>query len=586
VTRYLSDRQHKALASESLTFRKPLTSRLPLAMLDRTPAILGAVFLISFLVLFLGMSRLPNIFDEGIVLTAAMRVASGQLPHRDFYSLYGPAPFYVLAGLFRVFGESLLVERLFDLFAKASVVTCVYAIAAAYCRKSTALYTALIALLWHFGLNQWPGSTVIEVCIVNLAAAILAVRLISDKITTKRALALGVTAGAAALLRYDTGIALLVLHVAVATIAAHRGATRFSSRAHAFASFIWPYSVGFLLLTLPAFLYYLSVAHLAPLLHDMIVYPFKYYHRGRNLPFPGVHLHMIEDLAVYPPVAIAVISIGIAVVTYFRTGSETLQSRPPVKGSAPDWRNFAFVFGLLTLGMYMKGLVRVSPFQMYVAIIPSLLLIAVLFEHRSVLVRPVRIAIVALMWFSIVPVASLDVHWLKSLYFNGVTVPGHILALARGKVSSEESAWCKSENPLTRGFCFLAEEERIDTIEFIRSHTTPDQRIYVGLDRHDKIFLNDNIIYFATQRLPATKWSELDPDLESRYDVQTQMIQEFEMSTPPYIVLDSEFGWSQEANDSTRSSGVTLLDDYIRHKYEKLEAFGQLSIWRRSESPF
>src|SRR5271165_5001874 len=94
------------------------------------------VFLGSYLVLFLGMIRHPGIFDEGIILTGAMRVGAKQIPHRDFYVLYGPAQFYILASLFKVFGKSILVERLFDLFGKALVVTTIYAIASAFCRRS------------------------------------------------------------------------------------------------------------------------------------------------------------------------------------------------------------------------------------------------------------------------------------------------------------------------------------------------------------------------------------------------------------------------------------------------------------------
>jgi hypothetical protein len=57
------------------------------------------IFLLAYLILFFGMSLRPNVYDEGIVLTASMRVAAGQLPHRDFYAIYGPAQFYILAGL-------------------------------------------------------------------------------------------------------------------------------------------------------------------------------------------------------------------------------------------------------------------------------------------------------------------------------------------------------------------------------------------------------------------------------------------------------------------------------------------------------
>jgi hypothetical protein len=43
-----------------------------------------------------------------------MRVADGEIPHRDFYADYGPAQFYVLAGLFKLFAPSILGECLWD----------------------------------------------------------------------------------------------------------------------------------------------------------------------------------------------------------------------------------------------------------------------------------------------------------------------------------------------------------------------------------------------------------------------------------------------------------------------------------------
>jgi hypothetical protein len=46
-------------------------------------------------------------------------------------------------------------------------------------------------------------------------------------------------------------------------------------------------------------------------------------------------------------------------------------------------------------------------------------------------------------------------------------------------------------------------------------------------------------------------------------------------------VIDSEFDLSREPNESSNSSGVMLLDDYIRDKYQPVETFGRMSIRRR-----
>jgi hypothetical protein len=523
---------------------------------------LAIVFLISYLALFLGMPRRPGMYDEGIMLTGAMRVAAGQIPHRDFYFIYGPAEAYILAGLFKVFGTSLLAERLFDLFFKALVVTAVYAIVSSYCRKSIAIFISFVALMWFFGLNGF-GYAITPVSLLNLVGTVLILPVFTGRVSTRRMLAAGAISGTASLFRYDTGIALLGIHVCVIAIALYPQSKGAANRLRLFASAFWPYLLGFAVLTVPPALYYLSVAPVAALVYDIILFPRRYYFAGRNLPFPGMTLKEFENLGIYLPLAIAAISLYALLKRDAEPGSQGRR-----------WRGFLLAFGLLLVVMYLKGLVRVSSGQLYLAIIPSLLLIAVLFQHRSAYARPVRILITCLMVLSFVPAAWSSLHEIRLEQLR-------FLSVAQKPHTDIETAWCKFANPLTRGVCFLPEDDRIHAVEFISSHTQPGQPLYSGLKHHDRVFANDNIIYFATERLPATHWSHFDPDLQNRLDIQTQMIRELERNPPPYVTLDAEFDLIREPNDSSKSSGVTLLDDYIHTKYEPRETFGTISIWQR-----
>ena len=61
---------------------------------------MGLTFCVSFSLLFASMNRDVSRYDEGLVLFGAVRVLHGDVPYRDFYANYGPAQFYVLAGLF------------------------------------------------------------------------------------------------------------------------------------------------------------------------------------------------------------------------------------------------------------------------------------------------------------------------------------------------------------------------------------------------------------------------------------------------------------------------------------------------------
>jgi hypothetical protein len=535
---------------------------------------LGLVFLLSYLLLFFGMTRRPNFYDEGIVLTGAMRVAAGQIPHRDFYFIYGPAEVYILSGLFKIFGTSLLVERLFDLLIKALLVTSIYAIVISQCRRAIAIFISMISILWLFGLKEF-GLATTPVSLLNLLGSYLILPTFVGRVSAKRMLAAGAISGAAALFRYDTGIALVGIHACVLSIAIYLRLKGTANRLLAFASTFWPYLLGFALLTIPPAVYYLSHAPLAPIFHDIVIFPSKYYPRARYLPFPGIDLKSLENLGVYLPIAICGISLYALTKRRFRS--------PGHLENIPDqqWYAFLITFTILLVVMYLKGLVRVSPLQMYLAIGPSLLLVAVLFQHRSAFPNHVRILISCILWLSLLPAAWSTLHEIRFEDLWHSSSAQRIFSPTRNTESHTETEWCKLTNPLTTGFCFFPEEDRVQTIEFISSHTRPGQTLYVGVDHHDRIFANDNIIYFATQRMPATRWSHFDPDLQNRYDIQTQMVQELERKSPPYIVLDSEFELSREPNDSSKSSGVTLLDEYIHGKYQPTETFGTMSVWKR-----
>jgi hypothetical protein len=206
------------------------------------------VFLVAYLLLFCGMSRRPGMYDEGIVLTGAMRVAAGQIPHRDFYFIYGPAEIYTLAGLFKAFGPSLLVERLFDLLIKALLVTSVYGIVASYCRRSIAVFVSIITVLWLFGMSEF-GLAITPVSLFNVVGSALLLPVFAGRVSTRRMLAAGAVSGASSLFRYDTGIALLGIHACVIAIAVYLRSNGTANRLRTFASTFWPYLLSFCLFT-------------------------------------------------------------------------------------------------------------------------------------------------------------------------------------------------------------------------------------------------------------------------------------------------------------------------------------------------
>src|SRR5205085_11696033 len=76
-------------------------------------------------------------------LEAARRVMQGQVPHRDFLWAYGPADPYLMAGLFKAFGVSLLDWRILRVVSDAASALAVFVLA----RRLAGTKLALLAWL-------------------------------------------------------------------------------------------------------------------------------------------------------------------------------------------------------------------------------------------------------------------------------------------------------------------------------------------------------------------------------------------------------------------------------------------------------
>ncbi len=569
------------------------------------------LFVVSFFALFVGMRRYPLPYDEGLVLTGAMRVAAGQVPHRDFYAIYGPADFYFPAALFKIFGPSLLIVRLLNLFVESMTVVAMFVIGSLYCRRTVAICTTLATFLWIYGLNTYISSAVFPVALLSLVSSILLIPLFAGSVTRTRLCAAGAVAGLSALYRYDTGVALLAVQVCLIAIATCLRSDATSRRLSIFRSALWPYILGFSILTVPVIIYLLSVSSIYPLILDVVILQARNYQRYRHTPFPGIHPKKLDDLAVYGPIVTLALSFFALVTCGSRSDRDHSASRHE-RYRNEELRGLLITLGLLAFVMFFKGYVRVGTLNMFISILPSLLLTAVLFEYRASLPRALRILVTCLACFFILTAGfsaakatrfdllqgSIPDRMVRVIFASGKpapeTRPGwckQSSPLIKGFCSIEDdelikpgpeaqSTWCNLSNPLTRGFCFLVDYGRMETIEFIESHTNSDQKLFVGLSKHDRTFANDNLIYFATQRLPATKWSHFDPGLQSSYPVQADMVAELKAASPPYIVLDSEYDSIHEQNESSISTGVTLLDDFIHSRYRQVLTFDEMSIWQ------
>jgi hypothetical protein len=558
---------------------KPLPSvtKIPLnfTRLFDKPLVYPVIFLVSFVILFLGMDRGFDFYDEGLILVGAMRVAAGQVPHRDFYANYGPGQFYMLAWLFDLFGRSILVERIYDLALRAAIVTVTYGITASYCRRWLAICTTIVCGFWLFSAGlpsiAYP---IIPILLLTLIGSKLVLPIFRGEVRTWRMLAAGAVTGVVALFRYDVGFAFAFVQICTIVIAAFL-------RKRSDASKQWgllPYLVGVTAVFLPPAVLFLAVSPIHPFVHDIILYPSKYYASARRLPFPGIRWRSLENIAVYLPVLAALLSL-------YSVMTAKKRARDDGKNIAEDqsWMGFLILFGLLSTVFYFKGIIRISIGQILLSLIPTVMTLAVLYEYSSREGKMLHRIVQWTMALSIFTATWSALKEVRVLSLGRQSVLEEVLSPPGPASLRSETNWCSVPNPLHTGLCFLVDPDHAKLISYISEHTGPGERIFIGLSRHDRILMNDLLTYFVSDRLPATRWSHFDPDLQTRADIQSEMINELDRQSVRYVILEGQYDSQvQASNDSSKSSGVTLLDDYIRRNYRQVETLGSLSVWLRN----
>ncbi len=150
--------------------------------------------------------------EEGFMLAFPEQILQGRFPHRDFLHLYGPGSLYALAGIYKVFGVDLTVERLVGLLQHAAVAFGMFALLRPFGRRiaTIASLVTILVLIGPGGLSAmaWNGALGLAVC--ALAVGTAAVRRQDDRSARRLAAVAGVLGGAALLYRPDMVVAVVL----------------------------------------------------------------------------------------------------------------------------------------------------------------------------------------------------------------------------------------------------------------------------------------------------------------------------------------------------------------------------------------
>lgn len=548
--------------------------------------------LVAFAGLTLRMPRSVGLFDEGIILSDAMRVAAGEVVHRDFYSSYGPAQYTVVAAVLWLTDGSFLAARLYDVACKALVCLLVFSILRGVAGRPLALLATAATWLWFVAFAATPLSPIYPCMILGLVATWLMVTGLHGRDALPVYAAAGACAGAAALFRYEVGFFLLVANLMGAGILIGLDAARaLSDEADAssstamrqgreprvrftdgafgrYAAIVVAYGLGTSLVFLPAAAAFLLVAPVGGFWHDIIAYSTTYYAEMRGLPFPKP---WEPKGAVYFAPLMA--GLGLVEAAWISWPAR----RPHEAGGEARARTVLVLFSLCALLFFVKGIVRVSVGHMQLAAIPALVVATVLARRWLAGSRLPQAGAVLVLGLAIGPPALLAASKVREAVTSPDGVLGTVLAERAGlRTGPGTAAPCRT----TSGSEFaLYSPDQVRAANYVARRTHPDERIFVALDRHDTIFANSVALYFATGRRPGTHWHQFDPGLQTRADTQAAIAADLQANQVRWVIRDGSIENPNEPNGSARSSGVTLLDEFLATGYRPVAASGPVSVW-------
>lgn len=495
-----------------------------------------------------------SVTGQGLACEGAQRVLEGEVPYRDFWTLYAPGSFYLLAGLFGVFGSSMMVARIAGAVLMATAVFVVYGLARRLVPAWMACVTAIVSAIVLRGMAAEYGTypTVLP-CI--LAAWWCATQSF-EKGSNRWLFAAGACASAAMLFKHDVG----------AYAALSIGLTLLLRRLAGGASGFWkPLGVllaGCCTLTLPVYLPLLMVA-------------------GRD---------MVNDLIVFP-------------LTDFRVARPEHYPEP--------WPNWAM---MTSPGRAVQQISMRLAFS--IPTVTVLLSAAWLWRQRRRWGEPCMATLLmltlALPFFWQAAHVQINTHIFTMTVLCGLLASGHVAwwwrggrrALAGVVASLCLIAWVPRplyeasrglEDPaaftLPRAAGVRGEAHEVRSIEeavrFVQERTRPDEPVYVGLARHDAVLTSAPLVSFLLERPAATRYHELHPLINDTCAVQREMIADMERRGVRWMILWHVFDAAEQERRSARRrehmprASCMELDTYLYGHFASVARFGRFDVRER-----
>lgn len=457
--------------------------------------------------------------DEGLMLAAGSRIASGQWPYSNFWMNYPPGQPLVLAGLQALFGPSLLAWRVLCTATNAVVALLAYRLARRGAPERYALLAWLaVAAVMAFPALPGPNPPALALTFGALLAA------------RQRPALAGALAGLAFVFRFEIGVAAAV-GVAIEALPGTR------KRAMVVAA-------AFALVPLAPFF----IAAPGAMLHDTIGF---YGIQGlQRLPFPLAFHGPVRPSKLIefyiPLILVAGLAVwGVAAALRWRS------LRPADVSLAP--------LAVVGLG-YLLG--RTDEFHLVplAAALPVMLATAAAAATGTAFVTAPALRGALLLALTLIALYGLDRRAGQLLHPPALAaVPG-----PAGDGVETDPADARTLGELERTIGVL---------------TRPGEPIFVANPRFDLVHAGDPLLYVILNHPNPTRYDVMQPGVVTTAPVQHEIVSSLERSHTRVVVrwLDPR-ATLIESNGAGRSSGVHILDRYLASTFTPYARYGYYQV--------
>jgi hypothetical protein len=380
----------------------------------------------------------------------------------------------------------------------------------------------------------------------------------------------GMAVGAAFLLRQDFGVYVGAAQVAFFAVYGWFGPSdRGSAVVRRWSRRGLPFALGLATVLVVPGAYFISRIGLGELLRDLFIWPYELTKHFRGLPYPrpwDPFGRFIAGEYRWPQLLVgsgATLAFYLPALVYLATAWDLVR-RLRHDGSEPRaWSRLSLLlFGLLAFiqVVHRSDLLHLFPtFCVAVILLPSAAKPWIGASH------PWRDGRTWLAGFALLLLLAPP-----AVVFTYATVPS--LGGAPPEARSIRGA---------RGI--RPPPDQLAALDYVQRMTGPEEAVFVGNARHDRVLWNDIMFYFLARRPIPTRYHHFDPGLTTTVRVQREIIEELRRNDVRYVVLFSGAELGPEPNRSAEA-GSSLLDEYIRAHYRPVYHSGNYEVLRRNDT--